>query len=263
MFVKWIVLGIAIGCSGSTHPPTVEPAISASTDCYAGVSTGMGQHARTIARRTVDPVAKTITEDASHDAAGAHGANSFHVVMAVTDNAFTLSEASGAFTGTGVLVGEPWQWTSWSSVSAIANTTITVESHDELTSAGLHATKQIKQAGKLIGTTTDDLKAFDGAQWDDARAALAVPTLDRSACDRACRNFATLKFWQHAEAEISALPEDAQDSAHAMKSDQLAKKLEEGLEGCISTCLGANNAQQTGCWGDAKSVDELAACDLK
>ena len=105
------------------------------------------------------------------------------VVMTVDGSAFTMRETSGAFTGTGSLVGEPWQWTSWSSVSQSPNTSITVESHDELTAARMKATKQIKQAGKLIGTTSDDLKAFDCTQWEDARTALATPVIDRAACE--------------------------------------------------------------------------------
>ena len=260
--MRTLLATVLVACSGSNHPVT-PPAPTATTDCYAGLSAGMGQSARTIARRTVDPAAKTITEDVSHDNAGAHGARSFHVVMTIDGDHFTMTETNNAFTGTGTLVGEPWQWTSWTSTSQIPSTTITVESHDELTATGLKTTKHIKQAGKLMATTTDELKPFDCAQWADAAASLAVPILDKTTCDRACRNFATLKFWEHADLEISALPPADQAAAHAAKADELATKLGAGVDTCITACLGANNPEQTACWGTATTPAELAACDAK
>jgi hypothetical protein len=259
--VLLLPLVIAAGCSAANHPTPLETAPAAHTDCYAGTSTGMGQGSHTIARRTVDPVAKTITEDVSHDNAGPHGARSFHVVMTVDGDHFTMKETAGAFAGTGSLVGQPWQWTSWSSVSQIAGTAITVESHDELTSYGMKAEKQIKQDGKVIATTVDDLRAFECAQWDDAKTALLTPVADKPRCEQACRNFATLKFWQHADDEISALPQADQAAARAAKADELATKLAAGLDTCVSACFAANNPEQTACWGDATTVEQLAKCD--
>jgi hypothetical protein len=216
------------------------------------VSTGMGQRSRTIARRTVDPAAKQITEDVSHDDAGAHGAKSFHVVMDVDGDHFTLKETGGAFTGTGTLTGEPWQWTAWSSVSQVAGG-VEVESDDELTPTGIKATKQIRQSGKVLATTEDALKTFDCAQWEDVKATLAVPALDDAACDHACRNYATLKFWQGVG--------DVSDELRKQKATELETKLSQGLAPCVEQCLSANNAIATACLGAAKSVDDLDACD--
>jgi hypothetical protein len=221
----------------------------------------MGQSSHTIARRTVDPEAKTITEDVSHDHAGPQGSRSFHVVMTVDGDHFTMSETGGAFTGTGSLVGQRWQWTAWSSVLQIANTSITVESHDELTSVGMKAEKQIKQDGKLVGKTVENLRAFECAQWDDAKTALLASQVDKPRCERACRNFATLKFWQHADVDIAALPQADQAAAHAAKADELASKLAAGIDFCVDSCVSANNAEQTTCWGDATNAEQLSACD--
>lgn len=254
------MLAIA-ACSGASRPSTREVAPTAHTDCYAGVSTGMGQSSHTIARRIVDPATRTITEDVSHDSAGAHGAKSFHVVMTVDGDHFTMTESSGAFTGTGTLVGEPWQWTSWSSVSQIANTSITVESHDELTSTGLKAEKRIKQDGKVVATTVDNLRAFECAQWEDAKTALTTPVLDGRLCERACRNFATLKFWEHADVEISAKAEADRTAARAAMAEELAAKVAAGIDSCTTSCLASNNAKQAACWADATAVAQLAACD--
>jgi hypothetical protein len=112
----------------------------------------------------------------------------------------------------------------------------------------MRSTKQIRQQSKLIATTEEVLEPFDCAQWDAEKAALAVPPADDAACDRACRNFATLRFWQ-ANGEVT----DA-------KTAELAQKLLSGLPNCITQCVSANNGTQTACFGAAKSVDELSAC---
>src|SRR4051812_40963624 len=105
---RLVVMSLLVGCSGPAKPAAVAPLPlpAASTVCYAGVSTGMGQRARTIARRVVDPAAGQVVEDVSHDEAGAHGAKSFHVVMKVQGDRFELTETGGAFTGSGTLAGE-------------------------------------------------------------------------------------------------------------------------------------------------------------
>lgn len=252
-------------CSGPTaHPPTTPTAPpTASTACYAGVSIGMGARARTIARRTVDPAARQIIEDVSHDDAGAHGAKSFHVVMTVDGDRFAMTEARGAFTGTGNLVGEPWRWTAWTSTSTIPHTAITVEADDEVTPTTLRSTKRIVQAGKLLATTTEELAAFPCADWDKAVAALAVPALDAAACDRACRNFATLRYWQRADAELAALPAADQAAARTRKTAELDAKLDAGTPACATTCLEANNAVQTACIAGATAAAQLDACSAE
>ena len=256
------VLSLLAGCPGPAAPPPVVVALpAASTTCYAGLSNGMGQSARTIARRTVDPTARTITEDVSHDDSGPHGAKSFHVVMTVTGDHFTMTETGGAFAGDGTLAGEPWKWTAWASKAQIPKVGIEVDSDDELTETGMKATKKISQNGKVLATTVDDLKTFDCAQWDAVKAALAVPALDDAACDHACRNYATLKFWQAADAEIAALPEAARASKHAGKAAELTSKLDAGVPACVHQCVEANDAVSAHCMAEAKSVDALAACN--
>lgn len=260
--MKRLTLLVLAGCPGTAPPPPpavpVEPP-AASVACYQGLSTGMGQTARVIARTTLDPAAGQILEEVVNNDGKA--AKAFRAVMTVDGNRFTMAEAGGAFRGTGTLTGEPWRWTSWTSASQIPNTTITVDSADELTPAGMKTTKQIKRDGTLVATTTEDLTSFDCAGWDRAQAALAAPVLDAAACDRACRNFATLKFWQRAEAAIASLPPADQASARSQKAAALARELDTGIAPCTSSCLSANNAAQTACMANATSVEQLGACE--
>jgi len=262
--MKRLALVLLAACPGTAPPPPpaapLEPP-AASVACYQGLSTGMGQAARTIARRTLDPAAGQIIEEVANNDGKAPKA--FRVVMTVEGNRFTMAEAGGAFHGTGTLTGEPWRWTSWTSSSQLPSSTITVESTDELTPAGMKATKQIKRDGKAVATTSEELTRFDCAGWDKAQADLAapVPVLDAAACDRACRNFATLKFWPRAEAAIARLPPADQAAARTQQAAVLARELDTGLAPCESSCLSANNAAQTACMASATSVEQLGACE--
>jgi hypothetical protein len=259
------VLSLLVGCSGPAAPSPAAAAAppAGSTICYAGVTTGLGQRVRTLMRRKVDPAGRQIVEDVSHGDAGTHRVTQFHVVMDVAADRFTMKETGGAFTGTGTLVGEPWRWTSWTSTSQLAGTGIEVESDGELTETGVKIADRIRKDGRVVGTTTEQLAPFDCAEWDRAAAVLATPVLDRAACDRACRNYASLKFWSVADGEIAGLPPGARDDARKQKSEQLAAKLEAGMGGCVTQCVSADNAAQTACMGDAKSLEQLAACDAE
>jgi hypothetical protein len=259
------LVSLLVGCSGTPAPAPAVPAAppAKTTLCYAGLTTGLGQRARTVMRRTVDPTARQIVEDVSHGDAGSHRVTQLHVVMDVAGDRFTMKETGGAFTGTGTLAGEPWRWTSWTSTSQLAGAPIEVESDGELTETGIAIADQIRKAGNVVGTTAEQLKPFDCAEWDKATATLATPVLDRAACDRACRNYASLKYWDVADGEIASLPPAARDDARKQKSAELATKLEAGMVTCVTQCLSADNAAQTACMGDAKSLEQLAACDTE
>lgn len=259
------LLSLLVGCSGPAAPAPAVPAAppATSTVCYAGLMTGLGQRARTVMRRMVDPRARQIVEDVSHGDAGSHRVTQFHVVINVASDRFTMKETGGAFTGTGTLTGEPWRWTSWTSTSQLAGAGLEVESDGELTETGIKISDQIRKDGNVVGTTAEQLKPFDCAEWDKATATLATPVLDRAACDRACRNYASLKYWSVADGEIASLPPAARDDARKQKSAELATKLEAGMATCVTQCLSADNAAQTACMGDAKSLEQLAACDTE
>jgi hypothetical protein len=259
------LVSLLVGCSGPAAPAPAVPAPppAKSTLCYAGLTTGLGQRARTVMRRTVDPTARQIVEDVSHGDTGAHRVTQFHVVMDVAGDRFTMKETGGAFTGTGTLTGEPWRWTAWTSAWKPVGVGIEVESEGELTETEIKIASQIRKDGNVVGTTAEQLKPFDCAEWDKATATLATPVLDGAACDRACRNYASLKYWSVADGEIARLPPADRDDARKQKAAELATKLDAGTATCVRQCLSADNATQTACMGDAKSLEELAACDTE
>lgn len=224
--------------------PARGPLPAASTLCYAGISEGMGEQARTVAKRTVDPAAGTITEDVSNDAQGSHGAHTYHVVMTISDGDFTMKETGGAFEGTGTLSGEVWKWTSWESVSTLPNAPIVVTSKDSLEGDLLITNKEIKQGGKLLATTHEELKEFDCAKYDEAVAALAVPPSDGTTCEAACKNYATLKGRAAGKSQADI---DAAITAN--------------VAGCVEQCVGAGNGTQTSCLAAATTVAALDACN--
>ena len=233
--MRRLTLLAVVGCGSAPHPVAPPaPLPAATTACYAGVATAQGKKSRVIVRRTVDPVAHQIREDVGRDT---------HVVVDVTGDHFTLKEAGGQFTGTGTLSGEPWRWTSWTSSTTAAGG-IVVDSDDELTATGMKATQQIRKDGTLVASTTDELKTFDCASWEQAIADLALPVLDGAACERACRNYAKLKYDAHA----GGTPEDFQ------------ARLDAGLPSCIEQCVKADNAAQTACLAAAPSLEALGSC---
>jgi hypothetical protein len=83
---------------------------------------------------------------------------------------------------------------------------------------------------------------------------------DPEKCDKACRNYAELIFWDKANAEIEAAPADKRDELRKQKLSEFTKNLENGINACTSKCLSANNDTQTKCLLDAKTAKEARTC---
>lgn len=176
-------LGFTGGCGGKTHSTSTPSPTTKQVHCYVGTTDIFlldGKKVKTQSgriKRTLDPVANFIEEnvDVSEDPTFPVGkTESFDVGMTVssavppaTTATFTMVERNGAFSGTGTLTGEPWQWTAWhssSTMSSVGNTdanpaapmgAITVESNDTLTGDTLTATKSIAMNGTVSMTTKE------------------------------------------------------------------------------------------------------------
>jgi hypothetical protein len=79
-------------------------------------------------------------------------------------------------------------------------------------------------------------------------------------CDKACRNYAELVFWDKANAEIDAAPVAQRDELRKQKLAEFTKNLELGINTCTSKCLSANNDDQTKCLLNAKTGKEAKTC---
>ena len=86
---------------------------------------------------------------------------------------------------------------------------------------------------------------------------------DPDKCDRACRNYAELVFWQKADAEIEALPVGERDAMRKQKMAEFARNLERGVDMCTSKCVSANNTEDTDCLIGAKTADQAKHCVTK
>ena len=83
---------------------------------------------------------------------------------------------------------------------------------------------------------------------------------DPEKCDKACRNYAELIFWDKANAEIDAAPLEKRDELRKQKLAEFTKNLELGINTCTSKCLSANNDDQTKCLLAAKTAKEARTC---
>lgn len=81
-------------------------------------------------------------------------------------------------------------------------------------------------------------------------------------CDKACRNYAKLVFWEQAEAEIAAAPADRRDALRKEKLAKFTKDLDHGINMCSSQCVSATTTsdKQADCMIEAKTAKEAKDC---
>src|SRR6266567_2263911 len=81
-------------------------------------------------------------------------------------------------------------------------------------------------------------------------------------CDKGCRNFATLIFWEKADAEIAAAPPDKREALRKAKLAKFTTDLEHGINMCTSQCTSATTTsdEQADCLIEAKTAEQAKAC---
>ncbi len=83
---------------------------------------------------------------------------------------------------------------------------------------------------------------------------------DPEKCEKACRNYAELIFWEKADAEISAAPVEQRDELRKQRLAEFTRNLENGLNTCTSKCLSANKEEDINCMMGAKTAKQAKAC---
>jgi len=89
---------------------------------------------------------------------------------------------------------------------------------------------------------------------------LAACKGDRDKCEKACRNYATLLYWDIADHAIQAAPPAERDALRKRKLGEFSSILENGVDTCINQCTSANNDKQNECMTDAKTAAEAKKC---
>jgi len=83
---------------------------------------------------------------------------------------------------------------------------------------------------------------------------------DPQKCEQAVRNFATLVYWQGADAQIAAAAPDAREALRKQKLAEFSGQLDRGLPTLVSQCEAANNSDEVACMIAAKTADQAKAC---
>ncbi len=81
-------------------------------------------------------------------------------------------------------------------------------------------------------------------------------------CDKACRHYADLVFWQKADAEIAAAPPEQRDALRKQKLAKFTADLEKGITMCSSQCVSASgfSDSQVDCLINAKTAEQAKEC---
>lgn len=89
---------------------------------------------------------------------------------------------------------------------------------------------------------------------------LAACKGDRQKCEKACRNYGTLMYWDVVDKEIASTPEDKRDALRKKKLAEFSSQLENGVDICVDQCISANNDKQIDCMIGAKTSDDARKC---
>lgn len=93
-------------------------------------------------------------------------------------------------------------------------------------------------------------------------AVLGLPACkaDAQRCEQAARNYATLIFWEGADAEIAKEPPARRASVRKKKVAQFTAELESKIDVVVSQCQSANNDDMIDCMIEAKTADDARKC---
>jgi hypothetical protein len=83
---------------------------------------------------------------------------------------------------------------------------------------------------------------------------------DPQRCDQAARNYATLKYWDRANAEIAKAPAEQREKLTRQRLAKFEDDLERGIDLVIAQCVSANNDEQVDCMINAKTYAEVRLC---
>lgn len=81
-----------------------------------------------------------------------------------------------------------------------------------------------------------------------------------SDCDKACRNYFTLHYWDEADREIAKAPPDQRDAIRKKKVDELDPRMQGELGMCVSQCRQSADDKEAKCMIEAKTAKDVEVC---
>ena len=79
-------------------------------------------------------------------------------------------------------------------------------------------------------------------------------------CDKGCRNYFTLHFWEDADRQIEKAPPEQRDALRKKKAEELDPRMQGELGMCVSQCREAAGNDEANCMIAAKTVKDVEAC---
>jgi hypothetical protein len=79
-------------------------------------------------------------------------------------------------------------------------------------------------------------------------------------CDRACRNYFELHYWEEANAEIAVAPVEKREEMRKEKLVALEDRMSKGIMLCMKQCKTAATKEQVACLLDAKTTADAKKC---
>jgi hypothetical protein len=92
---------------------------------------------------------------------------------------------------------------------------------------------------------------------------LILPACKRpsaESCEEALRNYATLMFWEQAEAEINQAPVAEREKLRAAKLLERDAKIKEGMDFAVAQCRAARDFDGVKCMKAARTAAAARAC---
>lgn len=84
--------------------------------------------------------------------------------------------------------------------------------------------------------------------------------VDAKKCEQAARNYATLVYWERADAEIAKLPADQQALERSKREAAFANELETRINVVTQNCRNSRNEDQADCMIAAKTGADARKC---
>ena len=90
--------------------------------------------------------------------------------------------------------------------------------------------------------------------------AAACGRVDNAKCEEAARNYATLVYWERADAEIAKLPADEQPIERKKRLAAFTNELETQIDAVVHNCRNSRNEEQADCMIAAKTGADARKC---